>query len=148
MPKGPLLCHRTRRSRHLLAVKLNESRAQDREAIVCFESAGGQEWQLWARREAEGVAARQPPPAQVKAFAQSLGTRAKTDRIDAELVACFFARQPEASRSIPAEKLRRLRTLRSKRAQRVEMRKRLLAQVRAHQKTGHRRDVRGHRRRP
>ena len=65
--------------------------ARDRDAIVCFESTGGQEWQLWALLETEGVAARQVPPAQVKAFAQSRGTRAKTDRIDAELIARITA---------------------------------------------------------
>lgn len=110
--------------------------ARDRNAIVCFESTGGQEWQLWALLEAEGVAARQVPPAQVKAFAQSRGTRAKTDRIDAELIARFFAFRPEAGRSLPTEKIRILRALTSKRAQLVEMRKRLLAQIRAHQKLG------------
>lgn len=110
--------------------------ARDRDAVVCFESTGGQEWQLWAVLEAEGVAARQVPPAQVKAFAQSRGTRAKTDRIDAELIARFFAFRPEAGRSLPAEKLRLLRALTTKRAQLVEMRKRLLAQMRAQQKLG------------
>ena len=110
--------------------------ARDRDAVVCFESTGGQEWQLWSLLEAEGVAARQVPPAQVKAFAQSRGTRAKTDRIDAELIACFFAFRLEAGRSLPTEKLRNLRALTSKRAQLVEMRKRLLAQFRAHQKLG------------
>ena len=76
------------------------------------------------------------PPAQVKAFAQSRGTRAKTNRIGAELIARFFAFRPEAGRSFPAEKLRLLRALTTKRAQFVEMRKRLLAQIRAHQKLG------------
>ena len=110
--------------------------ARDREAVVCFASTGGQEWQLWALLETEGVEARQVPPAQVKAFAQSRGTRAKTDRIDAELIARFFTFRPEAGLSLPAEKLRHLRALTSKRAQLVEMRKRLLAQIRAHQKLG------------
>lgn len=31
--------------------------ARDRDAVVCFEPTGGQEWQLWALLEAEGVAA-------------------------------------------------------------------------------------------
>lgn len=110
--------------------------ARDRDAVVCFESTGGQEWQLWALLEAEGVAVRQVPPAQLKAFAQSRGTRAKTDRIDAELIARFFAFRPDAGHIFPAEKLRILRALTSKRAQLVEMRKRLLAQFRAHQKLG------------
>ncbi len=72
----------------------------------------------------------------MKAFAQSRGTRAKTDRIDAELIARFFAFRPEAGRSLPAEKQRLIIALTSKRAQLVEMRKRLLAQIRAHQKLG------------
>jgi len=110
--------------------------AHDRDAVVCFESTGGQEWQLWETLEEEGVIARQVPPAQVKAFARSRGTRAKTDRIDAELIARFFAFRPDAGRRLPAEKLRLLRALTSKRAQIVEMRKRLLAQIRAHQKLG------------
>ncbi len=67
---------------------------------------------------------------------QSRGIRAKTDRIDAELIARFFAFRPDAGRSLPAEKLRFLRALTSKRAQMVEMRKRLLAQIRAHHKLG------------
>jgi transposase len=91
---------------------------------------------LWALLEAKGVAARRVPPAQVKAFAQSRGTRAKTDRIDAELIAGFFAFRPEVGRSLPTEEPRLLRALTSKRAQPVEMRKRLLAQIRAHQKLG------------
>lgn len=110
--------------------------ARNRDAAVCFASTGGQEWQLWAMLEAEGVVARQVPPAQVKAFAQSRGTRAKTDRIHAELIARFLAFRPDAGRSLPAEKLRVLRSLASKRAQLVEMRKRLLAQIRAKQKLG------------
>lgn len=69
-------------------------------------------------------------------FAASRGTRAKTDRIDAELIACFMVFRPEAGRSHPAEKLRILRALTSKRAQLVEMRKRLLAQIKAHEKLG------------
>ncbi|WP_407674154.1 IS110 family transposase [Paracoccus beibuensis] len=71
------------------------------------------------------------PPAQVKAFAQIRGTRAKTDRIDAALIARFFAFRPEAGRSLPAEKIFLLNGSTSKRAQLVEVRKRLLAQIRA-----------------
>lgn len=110
--------------------------ARNRGAVVWLQSTGGQEWRLRAFLEAEGIAARQVPPAQVKAFAQSRGTGARTDRIDAELIARFFAFRPEAGRSLPAEKLRLLRALTSKRAQLVEMRKPLPAQIRAQQKLG------------
>ena len=105
-------------------------------ALVCFEATGGQEWRLWAALDAVGVATRQLPPAQIKAFAASRGTRAKTDRIDAELIARFMAFRPEAGRELPHEKLRRLRALTSKRGQLVELRKRLLAQIKANEKLG------------
>ncbi|WP_222435340.1 hypothetical protein, partial [Puniceibacterium confluentis] len=51
--------------------QLGAELARDRDAVVCFESTGGQERQLWEKLEAEGVVARQVPPGQVKAFAQS-----------------------------------------------------------------------------
>ena len=110
--------------------------ARERHALVCFESTGGQEWRLWASLDAVGVQTRQLPPAQIKAFAASRGTRAKTDRIDAELIARFMAFRPEVGRQIPHEKLRLLRALTSKRGQLVETRKRLLAQIKAHEKLG------------
>jgi transposase len=110
--------------------------ARDRRASVCFESTGGQEWRLWTSLDAAGVETRQLPPAQIKAFAASRGTRAKTDRIDAELIARFLAFRPEAGRCLPHEKLRLLRALTSKRGQLVETRKRLLAQIKAHGKLG------------
>ena len=105
--------------------------ARDRAALVCFEATGGQEWRLWANLEDAGICTRQLPPAQIKAFAASLGTRAKTDRIDAELIARFMAFRPDVGRNLPHEKLRLLRALTSKRGQLVETRKRLLAQVAA-----------------
>ena len=105
-------------------------------AVVCFEATGGQEWRLWAALDGADVATRQLPPAQIKAFAASLGTRAKTDRIDAELIARFMAFRPDAGRNLPHQKIRLLRSLTSKRGQLVETRKRLLAQIKAHEKLG------------
>lgn len=105
-------------------------------ALVCFEATGGQEWKLWSALDAAGIATRQLPPAQIKAFAASRGTRAKTDRIDAELIARFMVFRPDAGRNIPHEKIRLLRALTSKRGQLVETRKRLLAQIKAHGKLG------------
>lgn len=110
--------------------------ARSSKAVVCFEATGGQEWRLWAVLDAAGIEARQLPPAQIKAFAASRGTRAKTDRIDAELIARFLAFRPDAGRTLPAQKLRLLRALTSKRGQLVETRKRLLAQIKARQKQG------------
>ena len=110
--------------------------ALEQNATVCFEATGGQEWRLWAALDAAGVMTRQLPPAQIKAFAASRGTRAKTDRIDAELIAQFMLFRPDAGRSLPHEKIRILRALTSKRGQLVETRKRLLAQIKAHEKQG------------
>lgn len=110
--------------------------ARPRGALVCFEATGGHEWKLWAALDASGIKTRQLPPAQIKAFAASRGTRAKTDRIDAELIARFMAFRPDAGRSLPHEKIRLLRALVSKRGQLVETRKRLLAQIKAHGKLG------------
>lgn len=105
--------------------------AKGRQALVCFEATGGQEWRLWTTLDEAGIATRQLPPAQIKAFAASCGTRAKTDQIDAQMIARFMAFRPDAGRSLPVGKLRILRALTSKRGQLVETRKRLLAQVKA-----------------
>ncbi len=110
--------------------------ASSLKALVCFEATGGQEWRLWSALDATGIATRQLPPAQIKAFAASRGTRAKTDRIDAELIARFMVFRPDAGRGLPHEKIRLLRALVSKRGQIVETRKRLLAQIKAHGKMG------------
>lgn len=89
---------------------------------------------IWAALDAARIETRQLLPAQTKAFAASHGTRAKTERIDAELIARFRAFRPDAVRNLPHEKLRLLRALTSKRGQLVETRKRLLAQIKAHGK--------------
>jgi len=101
---------------------------------IGFEATGGQEWVLWATLVAAGIDASQLPPAQIKAFALSRGTRAKTDRIDAEMIARFMQFRPEAGRGLPSENLRILRALTTRRAQIVDMRKRLSAQIAARRK--------------
>ena len=103
---------------------------------VGFEATGGHEWVVWTKLAAAGIVAVQLPPAQIKAFALSRGTRAKTDRIDAELIARFMAFRPEVGRELPDENLRILRTLTTRRGQIVDMRKRLRAQVGARKKQG------------
>lgn len=103
---------------------------------VGFEATGGHECVLWATLVAAGMDATQFPPAQIKAFALSRGTRAKTDRIDAELIARFMLFRPDAGRRLPSENLRILRALTSRSAQIVDMRKRLAAQITAQKKQG------------
>lgn len=110
---------------------------------IGFEATDGHEWALWTALVAADIDARQLPPSQIKAFAKSKGTRAKTDRIDAELIAQFMQFRPEAGRRLPNEKLRILRTLTTRRAQVVDMRKRLAMQVAARRKQGVAADVEG-----
>lgn len=101
------------------------------EVRIGFEATGGHEWALWQVLAEAGYDARQLPPAQVKFFAASRGTRAKTDRIDAEMIARFLEFRSEAGRAIPPKNLRNLRTLTTKRTQLVEIRKRHLCQIKA-----------------
>ncbi|MDO5756727.1 MAG: transposase, partial [Rhodobacterales bacterium] len=103
--------------------------ALELDALVCFEATGGQEWRLRSALDIAKIATRQLPPAQIsaqiKSFAASRGTRSKTDRIDAELIARSMMFRPDAGRVAPHESLRLLAALTSRRGQRVETRKRL-----------------------
>lgn len=132
LPGGNRVCFPNKVKGHEQVAQL----ALELNALVCFEATGGQEWRLWVSLDDAGIAARQLPPAQIKAFAASRGTRAKTDRVDAELIARFMAFRPDAGRTLPHGKLRLLRALTSKRAQLVETRKRLLGQIKAQGKLG------------
>ncbi|WP_199737994.1 IS110 family transposase [Falsigemmobacter faecalis] len=58
---------------------------------------------------AAGIAAVRLPQAQIKAFARSRGTRAKTDRIDAELRAALMIFRREAGRELADENFVTLR---------------------------------------
>ncbi|QIK42304.1 IS110 family transposase (plasmid) [Pontibrevibacter nitratireducens] len=64
---------------------------------------------MWSALDAAAIATRQLPPAQIKAFAASRGTRAKTGRIDAELIARFMAFRPDPGRPLPHWVSRHLR---------------------------------------
>lgn len=106
-----------------------------------FEATGGHEWVLWTELVAAGIVAVQLPPAQIKVFALSRGTRPMTDRIDSELIARFMAFRDMVGRELPDENLRNLRILTTRRGQVVDMRKRLNAQIGARKKQGVSADV-------
>jgi len=111
--------------------------AHDRRALVCFEATGGQEWRLWAALDAAGIEARQLPPAQIKAFATSRGTRAKTDRIDALALCQRLDRYVRGNRKafsvvrVPSEEEERERAFSRQRQQLVRERQRLQAMGRS-----------------
>jgi transposase len=89
--------------------------------VIALEATGGFEVVV-----AAGLAAANLPivvvnPAQVRAFAQALGKRAKTDPIDAAVIAHFAEATKVRPRALPDEMTRLLADLVSRRRQIVEM---------------------------
>ena len=90
-------------------------------AIVVVEATGGYERALVAACATAGLPVAVVNPRQVRAFAQALGRTAKTDAIDAAVLATFGARvQPEA-RAIPDAATQALAALVVRRRQLIEM---------------------------
>lgn len=89
--------------------------------IVAVEATGGFETVV-----AAGLASADLPvvvvnPAQIRAFAQALGKRAKTDAIDAAVIAHFVEATKAEPRALPDEMTRLLADLVARRRQIVEM---------------------------
>lgn len=90
-------------------------------AAVAVEATGGYETVVAASLSAAGLPVVVVNPAQVRAFAQALGKRAKTDPIDAGVIAHFVeATRPEL-RPLPDEATRLLSDLVARRRQIVAM---------------------------
>lgn len=90
-------------------------------ALVAVEATGGYETVVTAGLIAAGLPVVVVNPAQVRAFAHALGKRAKTDPIDAAVIARFAeATRPEV-RALPDEQTQRLGDLVSRRHQIVQM---------------------------
>jgi len=89
--------------------------------IVALEATGGFETVAVAALAAAGLPVVVVNPAQIRAFARALGQRAKTDPIDAAVIAHFAeATKPEV-RPLPDEATRLLADLIDRRRQIVEM---------------------------
>lgn len=100
---------------------------------LALEPTGGCEWALWEALEGAGFDVRQVSAAHVRAFARSLGNLAKTDPLDARMIARFQSFRPEAGRRLPAQTLRNLNVLTTKRRQLVALKKRLSCQTKQRQ---------------
>ena len=96
--------------------------------IIALEPTGGYEWALWQALDGAGFDARQVSAAHVRAFARAGGALAKTDPIDATLIADFIAFRPDAGRKVPADNIRQISALASKRRQLVAMKRSLSCQ--------------------
>ena len=89
--------------------------------LVAVEATGGFEMTVAAAIAGAGLALAVVNPAQVRHYAQALGRQAKTDRIDAEVIARFAeAVRPEA-RPLPDEATQALADLVTRRRQIIAM---------------------------
>jgi transposase len=88
--------------------------------IVC-EATGGYEMPLAAACAAAGLPLAIVNPRQVRAFAHALGRTAKTDAIDAEVLALFGARIQPTPRAVPDVATQALAALVARRRQLLDM---------------------------
>jgi len=84
---------------------------------VCLEATGGWEQGLMAAVDEHGLRVSVVNPRQVRDFARARGQLAKTDRIDAQMIAQFGAMMQPAPSEKPPEKQQKLRSLRARRRQ-------------------------------
>lgn len=89
--------------------------------IVAVEATGGFETVVAAGLASAALPVVVVNPAQVRAFAQALGKRAKTDPIDAAVIAHFVEATQAQPRPLPDETTRLLADLVARRRQIVEM---------------------------
>jgi transposase len=89
--------------------------------IVALEATGGFETVVVAAVAAAGVPVVVINPAQIRAFARALGQRAKTDPIDADVIARFAEATKPVPRPLPDEATRQLADLVARRRQIIEM---------------------------
>jgi transposase len=89
--------------------------------LVALEATGGFETIAAAALAAAGLPVVVVNPAQIRAFATAIGQRAKTDPIDAAVIAHFAEATKPAPRPLPDEQTRLLADLVARRRQIVEM---------------------------
>lgn len=90
-------------------------------ALIVLEATGGYETPAVAALAAAGLPVVVANPRQVRNFAKAVGKLAKTDSIDAHVLALFAERVRPAIRPLPDEALRTLDALLTRRRQLIEM---------------------------
>lgn len=95
--------------------------AQLPEALIAIEATGGLETLAAATLAGAGLCVAVVNPAQVRAYAQALGKRAKTDPLDAYVIARFAEATKPEMRSLPDAATRYLADLLGRRRQIVAM---------------------------
>jgi transposase len=89
--------------------------------VIVVEATGGYEMAVVAACAAVPLPVAVVNPRQVRAFAQALGRTAKTDAIDAHVLALFGARVQPAPRAVPDAATQALAALVARRRQLLEM---------------------------
>nr|PZN81996.1 MAG: IS110 family transposase [Acidobacteriota bacterium] len=89
--------------------------------LIVLEASGGYEAPLVAACATAGLPVAVVNPRQVRAFAHAIGRSAKTDAIDAELLALFGLRVQPAPRPVPDAATQALAALVTRRRQLLEM---------------------------
>jgi transposase len=100
------------------------------QVVVGVEPSGGYERKLVERLVRAGIEVRWCDPARVRALARALGAPAKTDAIDARMIACFVSQAPGHAIVLDDER-RRLRDLLAARQAAGEAARALTAQARS-----------------
>ncbi len=95
--------------------------AADRPALIVLEASGGYEIGLVTALDLAGLTPFVANPLSTRRFAQSLGTRAKTDRVDATMLAAYGERLRPAPRPVPEATARQLQELLARHRQLTKM---------------------------
>lgn len=101
----------------MLVERLKESGPQ----LIVLEATGGFEQVVAAGLAGAGLPVVVVNPRQIRDFARALGRLAKTDRIDAEVIALFAERVRPELRPLPDDQARELDELITRRRQVIEM---------------------------
>jgi len=111
---------------------LDQMNVKRKHIRIALDSTGGCEHALWEALELAGFDVRQVPSNRIWAFTKSEGILAKTDAIDAKIIARFAHSKPGIGRRLPSETTRKLGVLIAKRRQVVKIRTMLKCQIKQH----------------
>jgi transposase len=88
---------------------------------VVLEATGGLELRVWRALEEAGIAVAQVNPRQIRDFAKSTGQLAKTDKIDARMIARYGAVMRPRISELPSENMMEIKSLAARRRQLTEV---------------------------
>lgn len=90
-------------------------------SLVVMEATGGYEFELFVKLAESGIPVAVVNPRQIRDFARACGKLAKTDKIDAEVIARFAAVMKPSVTEPPSDEARKIKALAVRRRQLVDM---------------------------